>query len=45
MKICVGLFTMGLNVLWKRHLLAGDDSHEVVRSINRNAEGMGAGSG
>lgn len=45
MKNCVGLFTVGLNVLWKKKLLGGDDSHEVVHSISRNAEGTCTGGG
>lgn len=36
---------MGLNVSWKKKLLGGDDSHEVVHSISRNAVGMCTGGG
>ena len=45
MKICVGLFTVGLNVLRKNKLLGGDGSHEVVRGVSGNAEGMCTGGG
>ena len=45
MKNCVGLFTVGLNVLWKRKSLGGDDHREVVRSRSRNVEGMCTGGG
>lgn len=44
MKICVGFFTVGLNMLQKRRLLGGD-SHEVVHNISMNAEGMCTGGG